>query len=236
MTASATMKPSRLHLLGLGAAILAGCAIDRPPPAAAANTRCGDLQVRQGARLLESDGLSVTIRREPFTVLYAGPAQGSFKLHAASPDSPVNLLPKNPRELWLVDSRPLTREPGDLRLAGHILTRNAGDLPLAGNTRTYQSSLGSSYAAGPAVDMPQRLRRPEGLPSDHRFLGRLDYNEAPGSSEAGKPAIVVDKVHGRPLQNSKWPVLHLTSLVGEPAATSAAAQQVSWSSCVVFFE
>jgi len=86
----------------------------------------------------------------PFTVSYAG---GAFRLHAASPHSPTNVLRNAPNDLWLVDSKPLVREPDDLRLAGHLLK--------------YQSS--SSYDAGPDRIMPQQLRRLAGQPSDSRL-------------------------------------------------------------------
>jgi hypothetical protein len=197
--------------------LLAGCASDRPAPA---NTRCGDLQLSQDDRLVESNGASVTVRRKPFTVRYAGTAEGVFRLHAASPNSPTNLLRDAPRELWLVDSRPLVREPGDLRLAGHVLEHGRS----------------SSYDAGAGRNTSQQLRRPAGQPSDSRPLGRFDYNEATVGDAPGKRSMQVAKVQGQALPGSKWPVLHLTSLVGAPAPASAGPELVNWSACTVFFE
>ena len=169
---------------------------------------------------MESNGASVTIRRMPFTVSYAGEAPGVFRLHAASPNSFTNVLRNAPQELWLVDSRPLRREPGDLRLTGHILE----------HTRS------SSYDAGPDVNMPRQLRRPAVSPSDSRAVGRLDYNETTVGDDPGKRLMRVTKVHGQALPGSKWPVLHLTSLVGAPAPASSGPEVVNWSACTVFFE
>lgn len=204
-------------LIAVCVALVAGCASDRPEPV---NTRCGDIQLSQNDRPVESNGASVTIRRMPFTVSYLGKAQGVFRLHAASPHSPTNVLRDAPADLWLVDSRPLKREPGDLRLAGHILE----------HTRS------SSYDAGPDVNMPRQLRRPAGQPSDSRPVGRLDYNEPTIGDDPGKQWMRVAKVHGQALPGSKWPVLHLTSLVGAPAPASSSPEVVNWSACTVFFE
>ena len=204
-------------LVAVCAVLIAGCASGPQTPV---NTRCGDIQLSQNDRPVESNGASVTIRRMPFTVSYAGTAQGVFRLHAASPHSPTNVLRNAPEDLWLVDSRPLVREPGDLRLAGHILE----------HTRS------SSYDAGPDVNMPRQLRRPAGQPSDSRPLGRLDYNEATAGDDPGKRWMRVGKVHGQALPGSKWPVLHLTSLVGAPAPASSGPEVVNWSACTVFCE
>lgn len=204
-------------LIAICALLIAGCASDRATPV---NTRCGDLQLSQNDRLVESNGASVTIRRMPFTVSYAGNAPGVFRLHAASPNSPTNVLRNAPADFWLLDSRPLMREPGDLRLAGHLLE----------HTRS------SSYDAGPAINMPRQLRRPAGLPSDSRPVGRLDYNETTVGDDPGKRLMRVSKVQGQALAGSKWPVLHLTSLVGAPAPASSGPEVVSWSACTVFFE
>ncbi|WP_411879840.1 hypothetical protein [Polaromonas sp. YR568] len=204
-------------LVAVCAVLLAGCASDGHTPA---NTRCGDLQFSQNDRLVESNGASVTIRRMPFTVSYAGKAQGVFRLHAASPNSPTNGLRDAPKDLWLVDSRPLVREPGDLRLAGHLLE----------HTRL------SSYSAGPDMSMPRQLRRPAVPPSDSRAVGRLDYNETTVGDDPGKRLMRVTKVQGQALPGSKWPVLHLTSLVGALAPASSSPEVVNWSACTVFFE
>lgn len=169
---------------------------------------------------MESNGASVTIRRMPFTVSYAGEAPGVFRLHAASPNSLTNVLRNAPKDLWLVDSRPLKREPGDLRLAGHLLE----------HTRS------SSYDAGPDMSMPRQLRRPAVPPSDSRAVGRLDYNETTVDDDPAKRLMRVTKVHGQALPGSKWPVLHLTSLAGSPAPASSAPEVVNWSICTVFFE
>ncbi len=214
-----SLSMNNLRLLCLSATLLAGCAADRQT---AVNTLCGDLQVSQAGRLLESDGLSVTVRRAPFAVLYAGSAQGIFRLHAAMPNSPVSSMRNAPKDLWLIEARPLTREASDLRLAGHMLLRERG--------------LGSSYDAGPERNMLQRLQRPASLPAEQNVVARLDYNEATARNESGKPIVQVDKVHGQPIPGSTWPVLHLTSLVGARAATPSSPQKVSWSSCSVFFE
>jgi len=208
-------------LLAICVVLVAGCASDRPAPV---NTRCGDLQLSQNDRLVESNGASVTIRRMPFTVSYAGKAQGVFRLHAASPNSLTNVLRDAPKDLWLVDSKPLMREPGDLRLAGHLLEHGRS----------------SSYDAGPDMSMPRRLRRPAGPPSDARAAGRLDYNETTAGDDPGKRLMRVTKLHGQALPGSKWPVLHLTSLVSTPApassALASAPEVVNWSVCTVFFE
>ncbi len=141
-------------LVAVCAVLVAGWASAPPAPT---NTRCGDLQLSQNDRLVESNGASVTIRRMPFTVSYAGTAQGVFRLHAASPNSPTNLMRDAPKELWLVDSRLLVREPGDLRLAGHVLEHGRS----------------SSYDAGAGRNTSQQLRRPAGQPSDSRPLAAL---------------------------------------------------------------
>ena len=204
-------------LVAVCAVLVAGCASAPPAPT---NTRCGDLQLSQNDRPVESNGASVTIRRMPFTVSYAGTAQGVFRLHAASPNSPTNVLRNAPQELWLVDSRPLRREPGDLRLAGHVLEHGRS----------------SSYDAGAGRNLSQQLRRPAGQPSDSRPLGRFDYNETTVGDDPGKRLMRVAKVHGQALPGSKWPVLHLTSLVGAPAPASSGPEAVNWSACTVFFE
>ncbi|MBA4329961.1 MAG: hypothetical protein C0428_17175 [Polaromonas sp.] len=205
-----------VSLMALCAVLVAGCASDRNLPA---NTRCGDLQLRQNDRLVESDGSSVTVRRMPFTVSYAGQAPGVFRLHAASPNSPTTVLRNAPKDLWLVDSGPLMREPGDLRLAGHRL----------------EHGYSSSYAAGPDKT-PQQLRRPAGQPPDPRTVGRLDYNQTTVGDDPGMRLIRVAKVHGQPLPGSRLPVLHLTSLVGALPPASPAPEVVTWSACTVFFE
>lgn len=204
-------------LISVCAVLVAGCASDPPAPL---NTRCGDIQLSQNNRLVESNGASVTIRRMPFTVSYAGKAPGAFRLHAASPNSPTNVLRDAPKDLWLVDSRPLTREPGDLRLAGHILEYG----------RSY------SYSAGPDASMPRQIRRPAVQPSDSRPVGRLDYNETAVGDEPGNRSMRVTTVQGQALPGSKWPVLHLTSLAGTLATASSAPEVVNWSACTVFFE
>ena len=209
-------------LIAICAVLVAGCASDRPTPV---NTRCGDLQLSQNDRLVESNGASVTIRRMPFTVSYAGKAQGVFRLHAASPNSLTNVLRDAPKDLWLVDSKPLMREPGDLRLAGHLLEHGRS----------------SSYDAGPDRSMPRQLRRPPAGPSsDSRAVGRLDYNETTAGDDLGKRWMRVTKLHGQALPGSKWPVLHLTSLASTPApgssAPASAPEVVNWSVCTVFFE
>jgi hypothetical protein len=156
----------------------------------------------------------------PFTVSYAGKAQGGFRLHAASPNSPTNFPRDAPKDLWLVDSRPLMRESGDLRLAGHVLEY----------ARSY------SYSAGPERSTPRQLRRPADPPSDSRAVGRLDYNETTVGDDPGKRLMRVTTMQGQPLPGSKWPVLHLTSLVGALAPASSAPEVVNWSACTVFFE
>ena len=211
------MNRTLLWPAAICAVLVAGCASDRPTPA---NTRCGDLQLSQNDRLVESNGASVTIRRMPFTVRYAGNAQGVFRLHAASPHSPTNVLRNAPKDLWLVDSRALVREPDDLRLAGHVL----------------QQAGSSSYDAGPDTTMSQLIRRPAGQPPDSRAVGRLDYNETTVGDDPGKRLMRVARMQGQPLPGSKWPVLHLTSLVGALAPATPAPEVVSWSACTVFFE
>lgn len=156
----------------------------------------------------------------PFTVSYAGKAPGVFKLHAASPNSPTNVLRDAPKQLWIVDSRPLVREPGDLRLAGHLLEQRGS----------------SSYSAGPDSNMLRQLRRPAVPPSDSLAVGRLDHNEPTVGDDPAKRLMRVTKVHGQALPGSKWPVLHLTSLVGALAPASSSPEVVNWSACTVFFE
>jgi hypothetical protein len=74
-------------------------------------TQCGDLQFEQAGRLIESDGLSVTLVRSPFTVRYMGIAPSNPWMHASSSSSPVTGLAKiKPKELWLVDTQPLKRK------------------------------------------------------------------------------------------------------------------------------
>jgi hypothetical protein len=84
--------------------------------------------------------------------------------------------------------------------------------------------------------MPRQLRRPAGQPSDSRPVGRLDYNETTVGDDPSKRLMRVAKVQGQALPGSKWPVLHLTSLVSAPASASSAPEVVSWSACTVFFE
>jgi len=66
------------------------------------------------------------------------------------------------------------------------------------------------------------------------------YNETAVGDDSGKRLMRVAKVHGQALPGSKWPVLHLTSLVGPLAPTSVAPasvpEVVNWSACTVFFE
>ena len=162
---------------------------------------------------MESNGSALTVRRMPFDVIYVGKAQGALRLHAASPNSPTNFLRDVPKDLWLVGSRPLTREPNDLRLAGHLLK--------------HERSSSRSYDAGPDRNMPQQHRAGTALPSDFRPVGRMDYNEANVGDDAGKRLIRVTKVHGQPLPGSKWPVLHLTSLVGGLAPPSSDPEMVT---------
>ena len=84
--------------------------------------------------------------------------------------------------------------------------------------------------------MPQQFRRPAGQPSDSRLVGRLDYNETAVGNDPGRRLMRVTKVHGQALSGSKWPVLHLTSLVGAIATASPGPEVVNWSACTVFFE
>ncbi len=199
--------------------LLGGCTYDRHTPV---NTRCGDLQISQNNRLVESNGSAVTVRRMPFDVIYAGKAQGAFRLHATSPNSPANFFRDASKDLWLVDSKPLTRELNDLRLAGFLLK--------------HERSSSRSYDADSDRNVPQQNRSATTLPSDFRPVGRMDYNEANAGDDPGKRLMRVTKVQGQPLPGSKWPVLHLTSLVGALAPPSSEAEMVTSSACTVFFE
>ena len=66
-------------------AALAACTTPQPP----VNTLCSGIQIEQDGRLVESDGLSVTIKRAPFTIHNSAAAQEPFRLHANERASPM---------------------------------------------------------------------------------------------------------------------------------------------------
>lgn len=217
------------------AALLAGCASGpapgpKPVPVAESprNFNCGDLRLEQSGKPVESDGSSVTLRRDAFRVVHIGEARGLFRLHAASPNSPMasagRVAPK--RMLLAADSMAFPRAAGDLRLAGFSF-RFEGP-----------GTQGSSYSAGPQASTPRSsFTSPPDAPAGRTLIGRADFNAADAGVDAdGKPVIAVEKIQGSPVAGSRWPVLHLLSMVGALPPVPGTAQDVAWSTCTVFFE
>ena len=200
-------------------AALTACTTQQP----SVNTLCSGIQIEQGGRLVESDGLSVTIMRAPFTIHNSAAAQEPFRLHASEQNSPMVVYRgMATKELWLVDSNALERAPGDLRLAGYNIRLDG------------PGAVGSIYSAGFDLNMPRLLQRPAGIPQERAFIGRMDYNQATPASNSGKPRIVVDKIHGQPVAITRWPSLHLTVLNGT-SASAGNAQKVALIDCTIFF-
>lgn len=201
-------------------AALASCASPQPP----VNTLCSGIQIEQGGRFVESDGLSVTIKRAPFTIHHSAAAQGPFRLHANEQNSPMVVYRgMATKELWLVDSNALERAPGDLRLAGHNIRLDG------------PGAVGLTYYAGIDRNMPRQLQRPAGIAQERAFIGRMDYNQAAPTSNAGKPRIAVDTIHGQPVAITRWPSLYLTVL-SDTSSSAGKAQKVVLTDCSIYFQ
>lgn len=200
-------------------AALSACTTPQPP----VNTLCSGIQIEQGGRLVESDGLSVTIMRAPFTIHNSAAAQGPFRLHANEHNSPMVVYRGTAtKELWLVDSNALERAPGDLRLAGYNIRLDG------------PGAVGSIYYAGFDRNMPRTLQRPASIPQERAFIGRMDYNQAAPVGNAGKPRIVVEKIHGQPVAITRWPSLYLTVL-SDTRSSAGNTQKVALTECSVYF-
>lgn len=199
-------------------AALAACTTPQPP----VNTLCSGIQIEQDGRLVESDGLSVTIKRAPFTIHNNAAAQEPFRLHANERASPMVVYRgMTTKELWLVDSHVLERAPGDLRLAGY-------------NIRREGPGAASLYNSGFDNNIPQLLKRPVGVPQEVAVIGHMDYNQSTPAGNAGKPTIVVDKIHGQPVQNTQWPSLYLTVL-SDTRGSAGSSQKVTLTDCSIYF-
>jgi hypothetical protein len=199
-------------------AALAACTTPQPP----VNTLCSDVQIEQGGRLVESDGLSVTIMRAPFTIHSSGAAQEPFRVHANEGNSPMVVYRgMATKELWLVDSNVLERAPGDLRLAGYSIRREG-------------PGAASAYHSGFGRNIPQLLQRPADIPRESVVIGRMDYNQATPASNGGKPKIIVDKIHGQPVASTQWPSLYLTVL-SDTRGPAGNTQKVALTDCSVYF-
>jgi hypothetical protein len=178
-------------------------------------TQCGDLQFEQVGRLIESDGLSVTLLRSPFIVRYMGFAPSNPWMHASSSSMPGAALGKmRPRELWLVDTQPLRRKVKDLQLAGYILRVED---PAAGAKPTrYIARLPIN-----AFDARDAVGRP------------VIFVDTLNGQSLSNPSWIV--LHLTVLANQQKPII----TQGEPAIHTdgkPTLQRVDWSSCTVFFK
>lgn len=73
-----------------------------PPVAAVPQADCGELRFEQWGRMVRSNGQSVTVDREAFTIHFTGAARDAAWLHATTGGSVLaGMDPVRDRELWL---------------------------------------------------------------------------------------------------------------------------------------
>jgi hypothetical protein len=178
-------------------------------------TQYGDMQFEQAGRLAESDGLSVTLLRSPFTVRFMGFSPSNPWMHASSSSSPVTALTKlKPKELWLVNTQPLERKVKDLRLGDHIIRHD-----------------------GPATEsQPSRYvaRLPVNAFDARDAAGRpIIFVDSLSGQSLSNPSWI--SLYLTVLSDQQKPVV----THGEPAIHTSGKQtlqRVNWSDCTVFFK
>lgn len=203
-------------IVGLTSILFVGCATRQP-----VSTRCGDMEILQNGKVLESDGLSVTAKKAPWTLRYLGTSPTMPWLHVSDRSSPVTGLERLPhKDLLLVDQGVIQRSRGHLYTTGYEV-RNAasawtdvwramGDIP--------NDSLNASA---------------------HRFAARLQVQEFDGKDAEARPIFNVDQMDGRSMSTMQGPSLYLTLfgdqklLLNDPKHPRL--HHVQWSSCSVYF-
>jgi hypothetical protein len=203
-------------IIGLIGTLSVGCATRAPVV-----TRCGDVEILQNGQALESDGLSITAKKAPWTLRYVGTSPTMPWLHVSDRSSPVTGLEHLPhKDLLLVDQGVIQRSKGHLYTTGYEV-RNAasawtdvwramGDIPNA------------SFNA-----------------SANRYVARLQVQEFDGRDAEARPIFDVDQMDGRPMSTMPGPSLYLTLfgnqqlLLNDPKHPRL--NHVQWTSCSVYF-
>ena len=237
------MKKALRGLLAMAVLVVAGCAQPPqvqapaapaakviPPLAAMPDADCGELRFEQSGRMVRSNGPSVTLDREPFTVHFTGNAGGAFWLHAMASESVLARMDGARKgELWLVDGLGIAVARDDeLWLANEAQVAGGPE-----GQRSIAEAMGPNYFA---VFREASARHPQA-----RYLAVLPFNVVRTTAAwTGRPALRVNSIQGRAVAQTRYRQLHFVALsvldrFTVPPNHRLSLYRVGWSACTVMF-